>query len=112
MARESKNETYFKWMASLIGGVSEKHVSPGKKNVPDQIVSWPVDHFLQFEMLTVEWVELKADGKDATEAQKRDHARRRALGHRVTVLDSREKIEAWFYDRQLMRRARLHQDNA
>jgi hypothetical protein len=33
-------ETYFKRRVKEAGGMTEKHVSPGRKGVPDQLVTW------------------------------------------------------------------------
>jgi len=63
-----------------LGGLCEKFTSPGKRSVPDRIVTLPGDRII--------FVELKAPKKDATSAQERDHERRRALGCDVRVIDS------------------------
>lgn len=41
------------------------------------------------------FVEVKAPGKKPTDLQERDHARRKALGCRVVVIDSMESANAF-----------------
>ena len=67
-----------------LGGMAEKYTSPNRRSVPDRAISLPNGVMI--------WVELKGSGKKPTEAQERDHARRRALGHRVMVIDSLEQV--------------------
>ena len=85
--RERDVEKYFVKRVQDYGGVAEKFKSPGKPSVPDRLVSWPGGW--------VEFVELKAPGKKATPAQKRDHARRRRMAFTVSVLDSIESVDYW-----------------
>lgn len=63
-----------------LGGLCEKFVSPGRRSVPDRIVTLPGGR--------VVFVELKAPGKKPTPLQELDHARRRALGCDVRVIDT------------------------
>jgi hypothetical protein len=49
--------------------------------------------------LIIEFVELKAPGKDAADHQARRHAELRALGFKVTVVDSPEAVKAWHDER-------------
>lgn len=69
----------------LKGGLCDKFTSPGRRFVPDRIVTLPHG--------VVEFVELKAPGKRPTPAQARDHDRRRALGCTVRVIASIEDID-------------------
>lgn len=64
------------------GGIAIKFTSPQRRSVPDRIVLMPGG--------VVWFAELKAPGKKPTEAQEREHARLRALGFRVEVIDSKE----------------------
>lgn len=65
-----------------LGGLCEKFVSPGRRNVPDRIITLPNGRIV--------FVELKAPNKAPTELQRRDHDRRRALGCDVRVIDNIE----------------------
>lgn len=69
-----------------LGGLCEKFTSPNRRSVPDRIVT------LKNKII---FVELKAPGKKLTEAQERDHERRRALGCDVRVIDSKELVNAF-----------------
>ena len=70
-----------------LGGLCEKFVSPGRRSVPDRIVILPGG--------AIVFVEVKAPGKKPTDLQERDHARRKALGCRVVVIDSMESANAF-----------------
>ncbi len=70
-----------------LGGMAEKFTSPNKRSVPDRIVTLPGGRII--------FVELKAPGKLPTELQLRDHAKRRALGCDVRVIDSIEGCNAF-----------------
>ena len=70
------------------GGECEKFTSPGRRSVPDRLVTLPGG--------IIVFVELKAPGKKPTDNQSRDHERRRALGCTVLVIDSLEGIDDAF----------------
>jgi hypothetical protein len=70
-----------------LGGLCEKFTSPTSRSVPDRIVTMPGGKIV--------FVELKAPGKKPTELQERDHARRRALGCDVRVIDSKDGADAF-----------------
>ena len=70
-----------------LGGLCEKFTSPGRRSVPDRLVSLPDCHII--------FVELKAPGKKPTPKQLADHARRRALGYDVRVIDTIEDAHAF-----------------
>ena len=70
-----------------LGGLCEKFVSPGRRSVPDRIVTLSGG--------VIVFVEVKAPGKKPTDLQERDHARRKALGCRVVVIDSMESANAF-----------------
>lgn len=63
-----------------LGGMCEKFTSPGRRAVPDRIVTLPGGRIV--------FVECKAPGKIPTLTQVLDHERRRALGCDVRVIDS------------------------
>ena len=70
-----------------LGGLCEKFVSPGRRSVPDRIVTLPGGRIV--------FVEVKAPGKGPTELQERDHWRRRKLGCEVFVINSIEGVDAF-----------------
>lgn len=70
-----------------LGGLCEKFVSPGRRSVPDRIITLPGG--------SVIFAEVKAPGKKPTPLQERDHAARRKLGCRVLVIDSMEAANAF-----------------
>ena len=70
-----------------LGGLCEKFVSPGRRSVPDRIVTLPGGRIV--------FVELKAPGKGPTELQERDHWRRRKLDCEVVVINSIEGANAF-----------------
>lgn len=78
--RESLIEQTLVRRVEALGGLCEKFASPGRRGVPDRIISMPGG--------VVVFVEVKAPGKKPTRLQLHDHARRRALGFRVEVIDS------------------------
>lgn len=72
----------------LIGGMCEKFTSPSRRAVPDRIITLPNGQIV--------FVECKRPGCKPTAQQELDHARRRAMGCRVIVIDSLEGIEDAF----------------
>ncbi len=71
----------------VLGGLCEKFTSPNRRSVPDRIVTLPGGR--------VVFVECKAPGKKPTVKQSADHARRRALGCDVRVIDSLDAVKAF-----------------
>ena len=84
--RESTIEKYLVKRVAESGGIAEKFVSPGRKNVPDRICQW---------MGFLDFVEVKAPGVKPKEAQLRDHVLRLRLGHEVWVIDSKESVDKY-----------------
>lgn len=70
-----------------LGGLCEKFTSPGRRSVPDRLVTMPGGQII--------FVELKAPNKKPTDAQLKDHERRRALGCDVRVIDNKEDARAF-----------------
>jgi len=70
-----------------IGGMAEKFTSPSRRSVPDRLVTLHGN--------IVIFVELKAPGKKPTKLQLRDHARRKALGCDVRVIDSLDQVRVF-----------------
>jgi|TARA_R110001592_G_scaffold25271_1_gene96185 Holliday junction resolvase len=70
-----------------LGGMCEKFTSPGRRSVPDRIITLPNGKIV--------FVEVKNTGKKPTELQLRDHERRRALGCDVRVIDNMDDANAF-----------------
>jgi ribosomal protein S6 len=70
-----------------LGGTCEKFTSPGRRSVPDRIVTLPGGRIV--------FVEVKAPGKEPTELQDRDHERRREMGCEVVVINNIK--QAWSF---------------
>ena len=68
----------------VLGGLAEKFTSPNRRSVVDRVVTLPGNRII--------WVECKAPGKKPTDAQLRDHEKRRLLGADVRVIDSIEAV--------------------
>ena len=77
-------ETYLVKRCKEIGALCDKFTSPQRRSVPDRLIIFNG---------RVLFVELKATGKKPTEAQVRDHDRRRAAGAEVVWLDSKEGVD-------------------
>ena len=91
-------EAYLVKRCKEIGALCDKFTSPQRRSVPDRLITFNG---------RVLFVELKATGKKPTEAQVRDHERRRAAGAEVVWLDScaavDEVILVWGGYRQAVR---------
>lgn len=70
-----------------LGGTCEKFTSPGRRSAPDRLITLPGGRVI--------FAECKSPGKKPTELQAKDHARRRALGCEVYVIDSLEAVDAF-----------------
>lgn len=81
-------EQYLVRRIKRLGGMAEKFTSPGRRSVPDRLVTLPGGR--------VVFIELKAPGKKPTENQLRDHQRRRDLGCEVMVIDTKEGVDNAF----------------
>lgn len=82
-------EAYLVKRCKEIGALADKFTSPQRRSVPDRLITFAG---------RVLFVELKATGKKPTEAQVRDHERRRAAGAEVVWLDSKAAID-WMLER-------------
>lgn len=78
-------EAYLVKRCKEIGALVDKFTSPQRRSVPDRLITFGG---------RVLFVELKATGKKPTEAQVRDHERRRAAGAEVVWLDSKVAVDA------------------
>lgn len=70
-----------------LGGMCEKFTSPGRRSVPDRIVTLPGGRII--------FVECKAPGKRPTELQDRDHKRRKEMGCEVVVINNIKDANAF-----------------
>lgn len=77
-------EAYLVKRCKEIGALCDKFTSPQRRSVPDRLITFGG---------RVLFVELKATGKKPTEAQVRDHERRRAAGAEVVWLDSKQAVD-------------------
>lgn len=84
---ESAIERAFVARVKSLGGMAEKFTSPGRRSVPDRLVTLPGGVII--------FVELKRPGGKPTVAQLRDHERRLSLGCDVRVIDSLEAVDAF-----------------
>lgn len=78
-------EAYLVKRCKEIGALADKFTSPQRRSVPDRLITFGG---------RVLFVELKATGKKPTEAQVRDHERRRENGAEVVWLDSCAAVDA------------------
>jgi len=85
--RESLIEKRLCKRVKEFGGLCEKFTSPGKRSVPDRLITLPGG--------AIVFVELKRPGSKPTPLQAKDHDRRRALGCDVRVIDSLEGADAF-----------------
>lgn len=103
--RESDIEKYLVKRVKELGGEVRKVQWVGRQGAPDRLVMLPFG-FTTPDPITSHiygqhvWIELKAPGKAATfpanaheRKQAREHQRMRAMGQRVEVVDSFERIE-------------------
>lgn len=70
-----------------LGGIADKFTSPGKRSVPDRLVTLPDGRIV--------FVELKRPGQKPTAKQQKDHDQRRKLGCDVRVIDNLEDARAF-----------------
>ena len=84
---ESKIEAALVVRVKTLGGTCEKFVSPGRRGVPDRIVTLPGGRII--------FVELKGTAGRLSPSQIRDHERRIRMGCDVRVINSLEGINAF-----------------
>jgi Holliday junction resolvase len=87
MMRENRVERELVKRVKDLGGMCEKFTSPGRRSVPDRLVTLPGGRII--------FVECKAPGKEPTITQRRDHERRRLLGCDVRVIDNIEDARSF-----------------
>lgn len=96
--RESQIEAYLVKRVKALGGEVRKVQWIGRRGAPDRLVMLPagqrkVPGGRQEWDDTTLWVELKAPGVKPETHQLREHARMRAMGQRVVVIDSIEGVD-------------------
>lgn len=108
--RESTVETHLRKRATAAGALVRKMIWPGHRGAPDRIVIWKSPSLAIHEKDTfqglivnrpalVDFVELKAPGKKPDPHQEREHAKLRAAGCMVIVLDSIEAVDLYITGR-------------
>ncbi len=70
-----------------LGGLCEKFTSPGRRSVPDRLITLTSGKIV--------FVGVRNVGKQPTDARARDHERRRALGCDVRVINTMEDARAF-----------------
>ena len=96
--RERDIERHLVKRVKALGGEVRKVEWIGRRGAPDRLVmlpaSWQGRRTSGFwDSPTTTWVELKAPGVKPEAHQLREHARMRAMGQRVVVIDSLEGVE-------------------
>jgi hypothetical protein len=79
-------EAYFKRRVKEVGGLTRKFVSPGRRNVVDQLAIFR-------PLGKVFFVEIKADLKTPNEGQLREHKRLRTMGCEVWVCIGKSGVD-------------------
>jgi hypothetical protein len=86
--RERNVESHLRKAVTDTGGLCRKVQWIGRVGAPDRLCAWPTTKRSGF-------VELKRPAKGAEAHQAREHARLRACGIRVDVLDTIEKVDVY-----------------
>lgn len=84
--RETPIENYLREQVETYGGMIEKHTSPGRVGVPDDLVTWHRE---------MDLVETKAKDGVPKAHQLRDHKRRAVYSVPVYLLDTKGKIDIY-----------------
>jgi hypothetical protein len=87
---EANVEDYFVKQVKAHGGEQRKLKWLGRRAGPDR--------FVKFLGVPVVLVELKRPGKDARDEQQREHARLRAVGVDVRVIDTKQGVDNFIAD--------------
>jgi hypothetical protein len=94
--QESRIEKRLKKEIEKIGGKALKFVSPGVSGIPDRIVLLPQGRIV--------FVELKAPGEKLRALQEYRAKELKALGFRVEMIDTAEKVGRFVLDLKSERR--------
>lgn len=81
---------HLKELIVAAGGMYDHFTSPGKKGVPDLIVTWPA-----YGWARIHFVETKTIGGELEPWQERDHEARRRMGAKVLVIWTKEQAERY-----------------
>jgi len=84
------------------GGIAFKFVSPGRRSVPDRICLLPVP--LEHQEIVsryVRFVEMKREGKGATDAQARELQRLQDMGFDARVVSGQQEVKEYFEELDL-----------
>jgi hypothetical protein len=94
--RERDIERHLVKRVKALGGEVRKVQWIGRRGAPDRLVMlpWAAATLADNAITSTVWVELKAPGVKPEAHQLREHARMRAMGQRVEVIDSLEGVEA------------------
>ena len=93
--RETTVETYLRKRVEAVEGLCEKHVSPGRRAVPDRLITWPHGGVMDL-------VETKAPGGKPRKDQLRDHKKRADRGVTVWVLSSKLAVDEFMRIKKIM----------
>jgi hypothetical protein len=91
--RERDIEQYLVERVKALGGEVRKLKWIGRHGAPDRCVWLPRESTGRTHGEPTLWVEIKAPGAKPEPHQKREHERMRAMGQRVEVVDSFERVE-------------------
>ena len=92
--RERDIEAHLVKQVKELGGEVRKVQWIGRRGAPDRLVMLPIcGRYGRNSSTKTFWVELKAPGAKPEPHQLREHARMRAMGQRVVVIDSIETVE-------------------
>lgn len=89
--KESKVENHLRKKTAEVRALCEKHVSPGRRGPPDDLVTWAWGE--------MDLVETKCPGGKRAPWQTRDHKERAARGVPVYLLDTIEKVDRYVFER-------------
>lgn len=85
--KEADIEAYLEARVVALGGICEKFTSPGKRGVPDRIVTLPYNRIFM--------VELKRPSGRYRKLQEIDHRERLQRGCAVETLWSKKEVDAF-----------------
>lgn len=92
--KETPIEEYLTQQVEMRGGLCEKHTSPGRRGVPDRLITWHGGY--------MHLVETKAPKGELSALQARDHRRRRLRGVNVFVLWTKQQVDRYVQDHSFL----------